>query len=256
MELREDFISIVVPVYNAAPYLGDAIRSIQGQTFRDWEAIFVDDASTDGSARLVREHCSGRVRLVELQKNRGAAAARNVGIREARGRFLCYLDADDYWSGDKLARQYRFMREHGYAFSFTGYEFADRAGKRNGKIVHVPGRMTYREALTNTTISTITVMLDRGQVPGELLLMPEGCSREDSATWWRILRNGYTAYGLDEALSVYRRHRGSQSANKLRAAAGTWRAYREQEGLPPGRTMLCMAGYLARAVQRRVRWKQ
>lgn len=252
MKLQEDFISIVVPVYNAAPYLKDAIRSIRRQTFRDWEAIFVDDASTDGSARLIEAHCSGQIRLIRLRKNRGPAAARNVGIRAAKGRFLCYLDADDYWSEDKLARQYRFMREHGHAFSFTGYEFADRTGKRNGKIVHVPDRMTYREALTNTTISTITVMFDREQIPDRLLFMPENCSREDSAAWWRLLRNGYTAYGLDEALSVYRRHKGSHSANKLRAAAGTWQVYRKQEKLPLGKTVLCMVGYLARAVRRRL----
>lgn len=252
MKLEEDFISIVIPVYNAEPYLEDTIRSIQSQSIRNWEAIFVDDASTDGSARLILRHCSKQLRLIRSQKNQGAAAARNTGIRAARGRYLCYLDADDYWSEDKLARQYRFMRRHGYAFSFTGYEFADSAGKRNGRVVHVPERLTYRKALSNTTISTITVMFDRKQIPEELLLMPEDCSREDSATWWRILRNGYTAYGLDEALSVYRRHKGSHSANKLRAVAGTWKVYRKQEGLSVGRTMACMAGYLLRAVRRRM----
>lgn len=252
MKLEENFISIIVPVYNAASYLEETIRSIQRQSIQSWEVIFIDDASTDKSVKLIRKYCSEKIRLIELKKNQGAAAARNAGIRAARGRFLCYLDADDYWSADKLKKQYLFMQEKRCAFSFTGYEFADSSGKRNGKVVHVPEQLTYKEALTNTTISTITVMLDRKQIPDELLFMPEDCSREDTATWWRILRNGYTAYGLDEAMSVYRRHKGSHSANKLRAVMGTWRMYRKQEGLSIGKTMVCMMGYLMRAVRRRL----
>ncbi|MDE7298104.1 MAG: glycosyltransferase, partial [Lachnospiraceae bacterium] len=183
---------------------------------------------------------------------RGAAYTRHRGLRAAAGRYLCYLDADDYWAADKLEKQYRFMREKECAFSFTGYEFADSAGRRKGRVVHVPERLTYQEALTNTVISTITVMLDRGQIPEPLLFMPENCRREDTAAWWRILSNGYAAFGLDEALSVYCRHRGSHSSNKLKAVRGTWQLYRKQEGLPPGRALHCMAGYLAGAVRRRL----
>lgn len=251
-------ISIVVPVYNAAPFLKRTLNSIKRQTFKSWELLLVDDASTDGGAELIRKWKAeqkavpNRILLLRNQSNRGPAYSRNRGLRAAKGRYLCYLDADDYWEAEKLEKQYRFMKERGCAFSFTGYEFANAAGKRNGKVVHVPPALTYRKALTNTTISTITVMFDRRQLPDELLLMPEDCGREDTATWWKILRSGYTAYGLDEALSVYCRHRGSHSANKLRAAAGTWRMYRRQEGLPLWKTMYCMTGYLARAVRRRL----
>ena len=115
------------------------------------------------------------------------------------------------------------MEESGCAFSFTGYEFAGEDGVRNGRVVHVPNYITYEEALRNTTISTITVMFDREQIPEQLLLMPENCKREDTATWWQILKAGYTAYGIDEPLSVYRRHRNSHSANKFRAVWGTYK---------------------------------
>lgn len=260
-ERCDELISIVIPVYNAAPFLKRTLNSIKRQTSRSWELLLVDDASTDGSAQVIRKWCAeqkdmpNRVLLLHNRENRGPAYSRNRGLRAARGRYLCYLDADDYWEAEKLERQYRFMKERKCAFSFTGYEFADAAGKRNGKTVHVPPTLTYRRALTNTTISTITVMLDRRKIPEELLLMPTDCGREDTATWWKILRSGYTAYGLDEALSVYCRHRGSHSANKLRAAAGTWRMYREQEKLPLWKTMYCMTCYLLRAVLRRLGWR-
>lgn len=255
---EEELISIIVPVYNAAPFLKRTLASVMAQTYRNWELILVDDASTDGSTELIERLMDvygmfqGTVRLLRNGRNQGPAVSRNRGIQEARGRYLAYLDADDYWEADKLEKQYGFMKKKNCAFSFTGYEFAGKDGVRNGKIVHVPDSISYQEALTNTTISTITVMLDRNKLPERLLRMPEDCSREDTATWWRILRNGYMAYGLNEALSVYCRHRGSHSANKFRAVFGTYRMYRGQEQLGFLRTMSCMGKYVCGAVKRRL----
>ncbi len=253
-----ELVSIVVPVFNAARFLERTLECIGGQSFEQWELLLVDDASTDDSVRIIKRWISAqkerknRILLLCNRSNRGPAYSRNRGVRAARGRYLCYLDADDYWYREKLEKQYWFMKKRGCAFSFTGYAFADSAGRRRGRTVHVPRQLTYREALVNTTISTITVMLDRRQIPERLLLMPENCEREDTAAWWKILRSGRTAWGLDEALSVYCRHRNSHSSNKLRAVWGTWRLYRRQEGLPPGKALRCMAGYLAGALRRRL----
>lgn len=259
---NDTLISIVIPVYNAAPYLPKTLQSIAEQTYPDWELILVDDASTDGSVFLIKKwiesqnkvkpKTAGQIRLIELNENKGPAAARNIGIKAAQGRYLVYLDADDYWAKDKLEKQYFFAKRYNYAFTFTGYEFAGRTVCRNRKIVHVPKKISYHKALTNTTISTITVMFDRTQIPDELLMMPENCRREDTATWWKILKNGYDAYGLDEALSVYLRHSGSHSANKLQAVKGTWEMYREQEKLSFGKTVYCMTVNILRAVKRRI----
>ncbi len=254
-------ISVIMPVYNAAGYLDEAFRSVMAQTYPNWELILVDDASTDGSREYLQglverseriPSLRGRIKLCLQACNKGPAAARNAGIRAAEGRFLAYLDADDLWREDKLRRQLEFMLRGGYAFSFTGYEFADRTGKGRGKVVHVPKRLTYREALGNTTISTITVMLDRERIPEGLLIMPETSPREDTATWWRILRSGYAAYGMDEVLSVYRRHPDSHSANKWKAIYGTWKTYRQNEGMTVWSAGRYFTGYVFRAVKRRV----
>lgn len=87
---------------------------------------------------------------------------------------------------------------------FTGYEFADESGRGTGKVVHVPETLNYRQALSNTTIWTTTVMFDRDRLSDELLEMPI-IKSEDTALWWKILRSGYIAYGLDENLARYRR---------------------------------------------------
>ena len=256
-EMINDLISIVVPVYNAAPYLKETIRAIEEQTYSNWEVIFVDDASTDDSLQILQGYKASvedkqRIVILSLKKNKGPAVARNAGVKVATGRYLTYQDADDIWDKDKLEKQIKFMKDKQCAFSFTGYEFADETATRNGKVVYVPEEIRYEEALKNTTISTITVMFDRTKIPEELLEMPEDCQREDTATWWKILKHGYVAYGLNEPLSVYRRHSGSHSANKWNAVKGTWRMYREQEKLAVPKAAYYMTFNLMNAVKRRV----
>lgn len=254
MELRENRISIVVPVYNSEQYIEETIQCVLKQTYADWEVIFVDDASKDKSVAVIEKYLKEdkRMHLYQNSENRGPAYTRNRGIKKAQGRYLAYLDADDLWDADKLEKQIRFMRQKGCAFSFTGYEFAGADGKRNGRIVCIPEKIDYKYALKHTTISTITVMFDRRQIPDSVLFMPLNARGEDSATWWKILRHGYTAYGINEPLSVYRRHGGSRSSNKLDAVWGTWRMYRRCERLPVIRSGYYFCCYLFNAVRRRI----
>jgi teichuronic acid biosynthesis glycosyltransferase TuaG len=252
MELKDNLISIVVPVYQSEKYIESAIQSVLAQTYRNWEMILVDDGSSDRSYEIIKKYESSQISVYRLESNQGQAAARNVGRGYARGRYLAYLDADDLWSPEKLERQYHFMTEHQYAFTFTGYEFAGADGIRNGTVVHVPPTINYKQALKNTTISTITVMFDRKQIKDELLAMPLGVRGEDTATWWQILRSGMTAYGLDQALSVYRRHGQSHSGNKLKAVWGTYLMYRRCENLSIAKSWYYFLWYLWNAVRRRI----
>lgn len=252
MENKEVLISIVVPVYNSEKYIQETIQCILDQTYQNWEIIFVDDCSKDKSVQIIERYHDKRMRLYQNKKNRGPAYSRNKGISKAQGRYLAYMDADDLCDRDKLEKQLRFMQDLGCAFSFTGYEFAGADGIRNGKVVHVPAEVDYEYALKHTTISTITVMFDREQIPNDVLSMPLDARGEDTATWWKILRHGYTAYGLDEPLSVYRRHGGSRSANKLDAVYGTWKMYRNCEGLPFWKSAYYFSHYIFHAVKRRI----
>lgn len=101
----EPAVSVVLPTYNRAPLLGRSVRSVLGQSFADFEVIVVDDGSTDETAEVVNAFVDPRVRYLPLARNAGAGAARNAGIRQARGKFLAFQDSDDEWVPSKLAKQ-------------------------------------------------------------------------------------------------------------------------------------------------------
>lgn len=255
MENNQDLVSIIVPVFNVEKYITQTMDCVRRQTYTNWELLLVEDCSTDLTVQVIEEYLlrtqDERIRLIRQSANSGAAKARNTGVSQAKGRYIAYLDADDLWVEEKLARQLAFVQEKGAAFSFTGYEFADENGRGLGKIVHVPATLSYKQALRNTTIFTTTVMFDTQKISKDLLDMPLVKS-EDTALWWKVLRNGYVAYGLDENLVRYRRAGKSLSSNKLEAIRRIWALYRKVEGLNVIQSMYNFCFWAVRAVIRRV----
>ena len=223
-------ISVITPVYNAEKYIKETIESVLNQTYKDIELILVDDCSTDGSVEIIKSYKDSRIRLISQETNKGAWAARNRGIDEAKGRYIAYIDSDDLWDLEKLSRELAFMEENNAAFTFTGYEFANEEGVGTGAIVKVPFKINFKRALYNTNIFTSTVMFDTKKVPKDLLYMPH-IKSEDTATWWNILKAGYEAYGLNENLVKYRRIAGSLSSDKVEALRRIWNLYRKVAGL-------------------------
>ncbi len=254
MEQDAGLISIIVPVYNAGAYIRETISMVAAQTYGNWELLLVDDGSEDDSREKIRESMESgdaRIRLIEKQQNEGAARARNTGIEASKGRYVAFLDADDLWMPDKLEKELAFMKEKQAAFVFTAYEFGDEDAKRTGKVVNVPPSLTYFKALSRTVIFTTTVMLDTERIGRELIRMPEVKS-EDTATWWKILKNGFTAYGLNEVLAVYRRPARSLSSNKLEAIRRIWNLYRKQEKLSLWYSVYNLFFWAVRATMRRL----
>ena len=248
-------ISIVVPVYNAAPYIENTVQMVLQQTYQDFELILVDDCSTDNSVALLEELMENgkdaRLRLVKKERNQGAAAARNTGLDMASGRYIAFLDADDVWLHHRLEAGLRVMEEKKAGFVFSAYEFGDEQARGTGKIVHVPEKLTYRKALSRTVVFTTTTLFDTTLVPKELLRMPTVPS-EDTATWWQILRNGHVAYGLDQVLAIYRRPAKSLSSNKLVALQRIWNLYRKQEKLGLFSSAFYFCFWALRATLRRI----
>lgn len=246
-------VSIVIPVHNAEKFIEETIKSVIAQTYPDWELILVDDNSTDSSNKIASEYAGtdGRIQVITLEENVGAANARNAGTKAAKGEYLAFLDADDLWIADKLKRELAFMKEKNAAFVFSGYEFADEHAVGTGNVVNVPETLVYKEALRNTTIFTSTVLFDRSKIEDRLLLMPDVKS-EDTATWWQILKSGITAYGLNENLVLYRRSANTLSSNKIEAIKRIWHLYRKVEGLSFFASCYNFIGYAVRAVLRRV----
>lgn len=249
-------VSIITPVYNAEKYIVRTMDSVRAQTYENWEMLLTADCCTDNTVEIIEQYLAekqdARIRLIMLEKNQGAAAARNRGLRESKGRFVAYLDADDVWVPEKLERTVQFLQEKDAAFVFTGYEFADNQAKGTGIVVHAPATLSYRQALGNTTIFTSTVMFDTEKIKKEELDMPL-IESEDTALWWKVLRKGYLAYGLDENLVLYRRpDGGSLSSNKLKAIRRIWNLYRKNEGFGVIKSSYYFCLWALRAVERRL----
>ena len=248
-------ISIIVPVYNAEKYIIKTIEMVRKQTYQDWELLLVDDASKDRSVEKIRDFLEKKreekIRLIENKENQGAAESRNTGLKEARGQYIAFLDADDIWKEDKLEKQMAFMKEKQAGFVFSAYEFGDEEGKGTGKIVHVPEVLSYRKALSRTVIFTSTVLIDTKKIKKEFICMPRVPS-EDSATWWQILKAGNLAYGMDEVVAVYRRPPKSLSSNKWKAMMRIWYLYRKVEKLSLPMSCFLFVCWAYRATARRI----
>ncbi len=251
--METDLVSIITPVYNSEKFIKETIKTVQEQTYENWEWILVNDCSTDRSSEIIKQYTKedGRIKLLNLKTNFGVAIARNIGMEQSNGKYIAFLDADDLWAKEKLEKQIMFMKENKYIFTFTDYEFSDKEGNKTGKIVKVPKKINYKQALKNTTIFTSTVVFNVDKLGKELIQMPN-IKSEDTATWWKVLKSGYEGYGLNENLTYYRRMKGTLSSNKFNAIKRIWNLYIKQENLNIFYSLYNFIFYAVNAVRRRI----
>ncbi|WP_199426062.1 glycosyltransferase family 2 protein [Thermaerobacillus caldiproteolyticus] len=245
--MDRDLISIITPAYNCSLYILDTIKSVQSQTYQNWEMIIVDDCSKDSTVEIIKNEAEKdkRIKLIELSKNSGAAIARNTAIQNAKRKYIAFLDSDDLWYPEK---QVAFMQENDIAFSFTSYRIINEDGTETDKIINVPKEIDYKGLLKNTIIGCLTVMLDVSKLC--LVQMPNIRTRQDTALWLSILKKGYKAYGIQEPLSKYRKVKGSISSNKLKMAKQNWRMYRDLEKLNVIYASWCFVNYAWNALKK------
>lgn len=246
-------VSVIVPCYNMEKYLTDTIASVRSQTFGDWELLVVDDASTDGTMRILHDFSQQdpRIKVAVKDEHSGIAHTRNRCLQRAKGRYLAFLDADDLWHPEKLEKQLRFMQERQAAFSYTSYDLIDENGQPLGKTIQATRDLNYQAYLRNTLIGCSTVMLDTEKT-GKVTV-PDFRTSEDTATWLNLLRRGVVAQALPEALTSYRIRVHSASSNKWKAATDLWRVYRRQERLSLPNALYSFTCYAFNAVKKRLR---
>ena len=244
-----DKVSVIIPVYNSSKYLKECIDSVVDQTYENLEIIIVDDNSTDDSLNIIKEYKDKRIVLIQLSNNNGAAIARNEGLKRSTGRYVTFIDADDYWVLDKIEKQVNFIKNNNYHFIYSNYLYY-----KNGKthVAKTPSSLTYKGLLKNTAIFTSTVMFDMNFFKKEDIYMPCLMIGQDAATWFRVLRtSGITAYGMNEELSIYRVGNPSISHNKFKAINRTWNLYK-LEGIPFIKRLYYFICYAFNAVKRRL----
>lgn len=247
-----EYVDIIMPAYNCEKYIKFAIQSVRKQTISNWRLIIIDDKSTDNTVKEIEKAINKieeKVVFIKLDKNRGVANARNVGINNSRNRYIAFLDADDIWREDKLEKQLNYMKKNKYIFTYTSYRYLKNSKYKN--IKKMPKYLSYKSALKNTFILTSTVIIDTRNIRKNELIMPN-IGSEDTATWWNILKNGYTAYGYNEILTTYRITKYGLSYNKFVNIRRTWNLYRENEKLNIIKSAYYFLNYIYNAVKKRV----
>lgn len=219
-----DLVSIIMPCFNSEDTIKRAIDSVRNQTYENWELLITDDLSTDNSIEVIRVEASGdsRIKLFCLAENGGAGVARNNSIGQARGRYIAFLDADDYWVADKLERQVGFMRENRIALTYSAYQKV-KLGEPAG-IVTPPSQVTYQQLVYSNVIGCLTAIYD-ASVLGKRF-MPLIRKRQDMGLWLDILRDIECAVVTPGVLAFYDCDTG-MTKNKFTVLGYQWRFYRD-----------------------------
>lgn len=229
--MTKDLVSIIMPTYNCGAFIAETIRSVQAQTYTNWEIVIVDDCSTDDTKAVVDAFIleDDRIKYHCLEENSGAAVARTRAMAIAEGEYMAFLDSDDLWMPDKLERQLAFMKDNGYAFSCTAYEQIDEESNSLGRVIKTVKKTDYNRLLLDCPVGNSSVMYHVG-VMGKFEV-PNIRKRNDDALWLQMLKKEKYIYGMPDVLMRYRIRKNSISSNKLKVVKYHWILYREIEHL-------------------------
>jgi len=230
--MQSQLVSIITPMYNGGTFVSQTIETVLNQTYPNWEMIIVNDGSKDDSPEIVSEFSKkdSRIRLIN-QPNGGSASARNNGLRNAKGRFICFLDSDDLWEPVFLEEQINFLTENNASIVSASY---NRINDKNDKILKpfiIPARMRYSNILKTCSLSCLTTLYDKNKI-GDVFFDESLMSmRDDHAFWLSLLKKTDFALGNKKVLASYRMFVASTTANKKKVMIPQFNIYYKIEKL-------------------------
>lgn len=217
-------VSVVMPAYNAEKYIAHAIQSVLSQDV-SLELLIIDDCSKDHTAEAAEEYADGKkVKLFRNKENKGVAESRNIGIRNALGEYVAFLDADDWWEEGKLRAQYHRLEETGRVLCCTGRELMNPDGTSRGKVIGVPREITYSMLLKTNSIPCSSVLM-KSEAARDFYMCHDEL-HEDYILWLRVLKKYGPACGLNRPMLKSRMSEGGKSRNKLKSAKMQFGVYR------------------------------
>lgn len=206
-------VSIIMPNWECAALIEITIKSVQAQTYQNWELLIQDDCSTDNPEVIINDYANDdpRIKYDRNAEFSGAAVSRNNALRRAKGKWIAFLDSDDIWEPKKLEKQLNFMVDNNYHFSYTAYQEIDNYGKDNGVSVFGPKHVSKLGMYAFCWPGCLTVMYDREAIG--LLQIADIRKNNDYAMWLKVCQKA-DCHFLDEILAKYRRGRiGSVSTH-------------------------------------------
>jgi len=240
-------VSVILPSYNAADTVKLSIESVISQSFDNWELIILDDCSSDSTAHVIEQFLvDPRIKLFSFNVNHGVAYARNYGLKNAKGQFICFLDSDDVWHSEKLTKQLRVAKGFGEcAIIHSHYNLVNQTGRKIG-IRKAPRAGDYNRLLFGNYIGMSTALVCKKHTEG---LLFSDVGHEDYVFWLDMCRRfNLKTICLKECLVDYMVGNTSLSSNKIKAAKWTWLVYRKSQGLNLLTSVLYFSCYFFRSI--------
>ncbi|WP_215147074.1 glycosyltransferase family 2 protein [Exiguobacterium sp. s91] len=224
---NKHLVSIIMPAYNSEKSLNTAIDSIINQSYSNWELIIVDDFSKDNTNKII-DDCikkDKRIKKIVNVRNKGAAFSRNIAIKESKGKWIAFLDSDDYWHEKKLEIQTNYMLKNNYYFTFTNTRYITDQKVSFNKKFNIPNSVDFKKLRKHNVIACSSVIIDKKIL--QYNFIEKNDIHEDYLLWLKILNDGNRAYSIDEELLIYRLSKNSKSGNKLKTIFMTYRVFKE-----------------------------
>lgn len=220
-------VSIITPCYNAEAFIEETIHSVRHQVFTDWEWIIVDDHSSDSSAQIIKTYAAqdSRIQLIESPIGKGAGHARNLALERAKGRYITFLDADDWWSPLFLKEMVGFMKAQKAELAYSNYARCNERLEPQIKDFVADKPVTFSNLLKTCRLSLLSSMYDSQRVGKEFF--PEGTKREDHVMWLNLLKKIPKGLPLRQTMAKYRMHPNSVSRKKSQIIKDQYLVYRE-----------------------------
>lgn len=245
--MNEPLVSVVIPAYNCENLIIQAINSALIQNV-PLEIIVVDDCSSENLYETLLNYIeNGRIIYIKNEQNLGVAKSRNVGVDRAKGKYIAFLDADDWWAEDKLSKQLSMLENSGCVLCATARELFNQNGESLQRVIPVKPLITYKDLLKHNSINCSSVLV-KTDVAKEFPMHSDDC-HEDYIMWLEVLAKYKTACGIDEPLLKYRVSNKGKSGNKLKSAKMTFMVYRKI-GLSLPRSIICFISYMLNGVKK------
>ena len=220
---EKTLVDVILPNYNKAEFLEEAINSVFTQTYKNWHLYIIDDNSSDNSEKIIDKFSNLKnVTIIKLQKNKGPSFCRNYATRISKSKYISFIDSDDSWLSDKLEKQIYFMEKHNLSFTYTDYTpFFENFGKKKiKKRTFLKDHFNYRTFIRNSSINTTTMIIARSILGSHRFRKIK--LLEDYLFKCKLLKGNNIAKKLDENLAFYRISNKSRSSQRLKNIYWLW----------------------------------
>ena len=221
--IKKPLVDVILPNYNKAEFLEEAINSVISQTYKNWHLYIVDDHSNDNSAEVIDKFLDiGNITIIKLYKNKGPSFCRNYAMRISKSKYISFIDSDDSWSNDKLEKQITFMEKHNFTFTYTDYtsSFESFGKKKIKKRTFIKDHFNYRTFVKNSSINTTTMIIKRSILGSHRFKKIK--LLEDYLFKCELLKGNNIAKKLDGDLAFYRILNKSRSSQRLKNIYWLW----------------------------------